>query len=314
MLFKKETIKVLLLDDSEAAYATLVLLLDDPCINASISWVRTVDEALTMLGDGGHDIALIDNILSRGETGFDLLCNPAFKALQIPAVFIATQGDEYTAVKALKAGAFDYLVKDRCDSSRLMYAINEAIKDARYRKQVEAHQIELIKLASTDELTGLHNRRHFRSQLENELFRFSRYKMPLSIALVDVDHFKKINDEYGHDAGDYVLKTLGKLLRGSLRSTDTVARYGGEEFVIAFPNTALFGAEVFAERLRGLIEGHFFYYDHMSIPVTVSIGVAEAYSEIAHSDTLLKLADKALYTAKKEGRNCVISYKYGVGI
>lgn len=314
MLFKKENIKALLLDDSEIAYAQMVQLLNDPYINTTVSWVRTVSEALTMLGAGGHDIALIDNILSKGETGFDLLCNPKFKDLQIPAVFIATQGDEYTAVKALKAGAFDYLVKDRCDSSRLTYAINEAIKDARYRKQVEAHQIELIKLASTDELTGLYNRRHFRAQLENELFRFTRYKTPLSIGLIDVDHFKKINDEYGHDAGDYVLKELGKLLRMQVRSTDTVARYGGEEFIISFPNTALFGAENFAERLRTSIESHFFYYDHMSIPVTVSVGIAEAYSEIAHADTLLKLADKALYTAKKEGRNCVISYKYGVGI
>jgi len=309
-----QPIHILLLDASPQGFSLLSQLLVDPSMYGIISWARTMDEALFACQKESFDIALVDNILGQGETGFDLLKHEEFKALGIPVVFLASYGDEYTAVRALKAGAFDYLIKDYCDSSRLIYSINEAIRDARYRKQVEAHQIELIKLASTDGLTGLLNRRHFRTCLDREISRFIRYRLPLSIAMIDVDHFKNVNDQYGHDAGDYVLKELSRVLKESVRTTDTVGRYGGEEFIIAFPNTALLGAEALAERLRERIEHHLFGYNHMSIPVTVSIGVAEALDEIAHTDTLFKLADKALYAAKKDGRNTVLSYKYGVGL
>lgn len=314
MLFKKKKINLLLLDDSEIAYDKLRIQLADPTVSVNIFWVKTVERALLLLKTTHMDVALVDNLLTRGETGFDLLCHPEFRGSKVPAVFIAGHGDEYVAVKALKAGASDYLVRERCDSSRLLYAINEAIKDSDYRKKLADHQIELIKLATTDELTKLYNRRYFMQVLDNEISRYMRYKLILSVALLDVDLFKDINDEFGHDGGDYVLKELGALLQKSVRTTDTVCRYGGEEFAIIFPNTDLLGAERFGERLRDTIDRHFFYYDHMNIPVTVSIGVAEAYSEVANNDMLLKLADKALYAAKKDGRNRVISYKYGSGI
>ena len=314
MLFKKKKVNILLLDDSEISHAKLSKQLADPDVRVQLFWVKTVERALDMLSTMPMDIVLIDNLLTHGETGFDLLCHPDFKALKVPAIFIAGHGDEYVAVKALKAGAFDYLVKERCDSSRLFYAINEAIKDSDYRKKAADHQIELIKLATTDELTKLYNRRYFMQVLENEIARYTRYKLTLSVALLDVDHFKHINDEFGHDGGDYVLKELGELLQKTVRTTDTVCRYGGEEFAVIFPSTDLMGAERFGERLRIAVDKNFFYYDHMSIPVTVSIGVAEAYPEVANNDMLLKLADKALYAAKKDGRNRVISYKYGSGI
>jgi diguanylate cyclase (GGDEF)-like protein len=134
------------------------------------------------------------------------------------------------------------------------------------------------------------------------------------VAILDVDHFKSINDTYGHAAGDTVLRELGILIRNTLRSTDTACRYGGEEFLIAFPSTTLAGTEALSERLRLTIANHVFWYEKMHIPVTVSIGVAESYPEINNAEMLLKLADKALYAAKKDGRNCVISYHYGAGL
>jgi len=305
---------VLLLDDAEEYYHRLAEMLSDPYTTYHLSWVKTVGDALKQLSMGRYNVVLVDNILQYGETGFELLSHPAFKNSNVPAVFIAGQGDEYVAVKAIKAGAYDYLVKDRFDTSRLMYAIDAALKDHEYRMKTEAHHIELIKLATTDSLTGLYNRRHFMDKLSEEILRYSRYNTPLSIALLDVDHFKKINDEYGHDAGDFVLKGLGALLRGVVRSTDSACRYGGEEFLIVFPSTDLKGSEIFGERLRAQISKHNFYYEHEYIPVTVSVGLAEAYPEISNPDLLLKLADKALYAAKKDGRNRVISYKYGSGL
>lgn len=314
MRTKPGVLHILLLDDAPAGFELLSQRLVAPYANSIISWVRTVDDALSRLGTEIYDIVLIDNVLKNGETGFDLLTHPKLKACRVPAIFLTSYGDEYTAVRALKAGAYDYLVKERCDSSRLVYAISEALKEAHYKKQLEAHQIELVKLATVDDLTGLYNRRYFRTLLEAELERLARYNLPLSIALLDVDHFKRINDDYGHDTGDHVLKRLGKILREAVRSIDAVARYGGEEFIIAFPNTHLTGAEVLSERLRHAVESTFFYYEHMSIPVTVSVGVTEAYPETANADMLFKLADKALYAAKQDGRNLVVSYKYGVGL
>ena len=124
MLFKKKKVNILLLDDSEISHAKLSKQLADPDVRVQLFWVKTVERALDMLSTMPMDIVLIDNLLTHGETGFDLLCHPDFKALKVPAIFIAGHGDEYVAVKALKAGAFDYLVKERCDSSRLFYAIN----------------------------------------------------------------------------------------------------------------------------------------------------------------------------------------------
>jgi two-component system cell cycle response regulator len=307
-------VKILLLDDSEDDYKLLQILLRDPHVKYTILWTNTVAKALDLIKREHFDCTLVDNALHKGETGFDLLLHPEYRESKIPALFIAGQGDEYVAVKAIKSGAYDYLVKGRFDTSRLMYAIDEAIKDLEYRLKIEANHIELIKLATTDELTGLFNRRHFMTKLQEEISRYARYRTPLSIALLDIDYFKKINDEYGHDAGDFVLREMGKLMRSCVRSTDSACRYGGEEFILVFPSTDLRSTEIFAERIRAHISKHNFYYDYNYIPVTVSIGLAEAYAEITNPDLLLKLADKALYAAKKDGRNRVISYRYGSGL
>ena len=310
----KKPIYVLLLDDSEKYYNTIKAILSDPYETYYLDWVSTVEFAVDALTTGKYDVVLVDYILAHGETGFDLLNNPVFTTCNVPALFIASQGDEYVAVKALKSGAYDYLVKNRFDTSRLMYAIDAALKDHEYRLKIEAHHVELIKLATTDALTGLYNRRYFMDKLQEEILKYKRYRVPLSVALLDIDQFKKVNDEYGHDAGDFVLREMGKLLTETVRSTDSACRYGGEEFLVVFPNTDLLGTEVFGERLRALISKHNFYYDHTYVPITVSVGLAEAYPEISNPDLLLKLADKALYAAKKDGRNRVISYKYGGGL
>lgn len=307
-------INVLLLDDADHYPAQLRSQLAEMPMQSQLFWVKTVDRALHLLHNLHIDIALINNLLTKGETGFDLLTHPEFKGMWVPSIFIAEYGEEYTAVKALRAGAFDYVIKDQCDSPRLFTIITAAIRDSNYRRKTELHQIELVKLVTTDALTKLCNRRHFIRALDSEIFRYLRYKLTLSVAILDIDDFKHVNTQLGRDGGDAILQCVGNLIEKTIRSTDTVCRYGNDEFAIIFPSTDLAGVERFSERLRNAVADKKFYHTHIPTCLTVSIGVAEAFPEIANSDMLLKLADKALYAAKQDGGNRVVSYKYGNGI
>jgi len=160
--------------------------------------------------------------------------------------------------------------------------------------------------AHTDPLTRIYNKGYLLEALEAEFKRAKALHIDFAILFFDLDHFKKINDTYGHEAGDYVLKELTNLVRGGhLRPKDVFARYGGEEFVILLSGlNAKAGAEI-AERIRCSIETHAFIYEGKRLPVTTSLGVAELRSDIESAQTLLKAADKALYQAKSGGRNRV---------
>lgn len=164
-------------------------------------------------------------------------------------------------------------------------------------------------LSVRDELTGLYNRRHFLHVLQLEWKRASRFKHPLSLLMLDVDHFKKYNDTYGHKEGDRVLKQMGHLLVKTLREVDTLARFGGEEFVVLLPDTDRSGALAAAEKLRRIVEMEpFTLTDKNPIPVTMSVGVANYPEDVAVLEDLIDHADMALYDAKDQGRNRVVAY------
>jgi len=158
-------------------------------------------------------------------------------------------------------------------------------------------------LSVTDPLTGLYNRRHFEDNLEREFLRASRYKNNLSFAIIDVDFFKKVNDTYGHSAGDYILKEVAYLILQGFRKTDMVFRYGGEEFAVIITETPVETAVIPLERLRKSIEEYPFNYDGQNIKVTISIGVSEINEKTQTVHQLFEAADKALYKAKENGRN-----------
>ncbi len=162
-------------------------------------------------------------------------------------------------------------------------------------------------MSVTDALTGLFNRRHFESTIDREFMRAKRYSSDLSIAVFDIDYFKKINDTYGHLCGDYVLKEIAYIALETFRKTDIIFRYGGEEFVVILTETPIDKAVIPLERFRKTIEDYPFFYDNNNIKVTVSIGVETLNPDIFTSSDLLENADKALYHAKEDGRNKIIT-------
>jgi diguanylate cyclase (GGDEF)-like protein len=180
------------------------------------------------------------------------------------------------------------------------------------RTALSLQRIALLEQESiTDPLTGMFNRRHLDRRLEREAERARRYAYPLSILLIDIDHFKKINDEHGHQLGDFVLKNLAQILFESVRRTDIVARYGGEEIMIVTPHAGEVEALDMAERIRILVQEAEVAYvrsksGRQSIRITISIGVATLDENTASTNALIELADTALYQAKNEGRNRVI--------
>ncbi len=177
---------------------------------------------------------------------------------------------------------------------------------------IDIRRLDFLEVENiTDPLTKVYNRRYLDRRLDEEIARSKRYSLDLSVFMLDIDHFKRVNDTYGHQAGDATLTSLGYLIKADLRDLDMVYRYGGEEFLIVCTNTPIKGAVLVAERLRHLIELHQIEISNGSglkqtIQVTTSIGVASLSASINSKEELVQAADQSLYRAKKEGRNRVI--------
>lgn len=216
-------------------------------------------------------------------------------------ILLTSRRDKEFILAGLRAGANDYVSKP-FDSEELLARVHVGAQMVDLHAELTARMHELDALATTDGLTGIANRRTFQVCLEAECLRTSRYPAPLALMMLDVDHFKSLNDTYGHQAGDEVLKAMGRLLASSSRNTDFVARYGGEEFAVILVNTDKSAAMGAAERLRARIEAE--RWPHRA--VTASIGIASWGAGADNADELIRQADKALYFSKKHGRNQVM--------
>lgn len=191
----------------------------------------------------------------------------------------------------------------------LVYDVTDA---ATNKAQLEQANTKLEVLSQTDRLTQLFNRGHWEDCLEKEFKRCQRSKLQSSLIMFDIDHFKKVNDTYGHQAGDEVIRVTSKTLIENLRETDIAGRYGGEEFGVILVDTDAEHAMVFAERLRKAIESLTVKYEALEINYTVSIGVSEFQSNIKDYTSWLEQADIALYHCKRNGRNCSHIYEEGM--
>lgn len=176
------------------------------------------------------------------------------------------------------------------------------------KRQLQSMSDQFKHLSRTDRLTGLNNRGYWEEELKREYARHRRYGSSASLVIFDIDHFKKVNDTYGHQAGDTVIQSLAKIVSEQIRDTDIAGRYGGEEFVVLLPDVDAAGGRVFAERLRGVVERLQISHEGQVIPFTVSLGVADLSEPCHDHQQLIERADQALYGSKRNGRNQVTVY------
>ncbi len=211
-------------------------------------------------------------------------------------------------VRALELGVNDYIMRP-VDPNELVARCLTQIRRKRYNDRLRSSVEHTIELAVTDGLTGLNNRRYLDNHLKLLFDRATARGRSLSVCLTDIDRFKSINDTYGHDAGDEVLKELAARIRSTVRGADLACRYGGEEFVVVMPDTSLEMATTIAERLRGAIEGKPFHLQAsgLDLHVTASLGISSLSPSVENPAQLMKAADQALYEAKNAGRNRVVA-------
>lgn len=262
--------------------------------------------ALTLLEGEPFDVVVTD-MRMPGLNGLELLAAIRGRSLGTEVVILtaAAAGDMANVVQALRLGAHDYLTKPPSSPEEIVLTVERAVEKKRLREANARLVRELAALSTTDPLTGLKNRRALDETLALEFERARRYGVPLSVAIVDMDHFKKVNDRHGHPAGDALLRHLAGLIGGVLRSTDSGYRYGGEEFVLVFPHTPEDGAFQALERLRLELRRAPLQFGGAEIAATCSAGLAEIDpADLAAADLIVR-ADAAVYSAKKAGRDRV---------
>jgi diguanylate cyclase (GGDEF)-like protein len=223
----------------------------------------------------------------------------------IPVILLTGREDRELKIKGLEQGACDYVTKP-FDPGELVARVRVQLKIKSLQDELKESNEKLKELSNTDPLTRLYNRRFLMSTLDSEFQRSQRQKEQLSLVLLDIDHFKRVNDSYGHQEGDNVLVAVAGLVKSMVRRYDIAARYGGEEFVVILPATGLHQALQFAERCRDGVQNIAFPGALRDLTITVSLGVATYPSEkIDNVAALFKQTDDALYRAKQGGRNRV---------
>jgi diguanylate cyclase (GGDEF)-like protein len=253
------------------------------------------------------DLVLCDLVMP----GFDGLKFLGLKASrkeleQIPVIILTAEDDLDRKAEILERGASDYVTKP-FHEKELLARVRIHTKLKLLQDELREMNTQLEALAVTDVLTGLSNRRRLMTRLDEEVARARRYKTPLSVVMIDIDHFKQVNDTYGHAMGDEVLRNIGTMLKANVRNTDLAARYGGEELTLVLPHTDLAAAVQVAENLRQKFANIEHILDGATLNKTASMGVAarDGETDMPDAENLLKLADEALYRAKQNGRNRV---------
>jgi two-component system cell cycle response regulator len=226
----------------------------------------------------------------------------------IPVLLVVDQGGESMVVRALELGVNDYILRP-VDPNELLVRCLTQLKRKRYNDSLRDSVQQTIELAVTDGLTGLNNRRYLDKHLRLLFDRAIARGRPLSICITDIDRFKSVNDTYGHDAGDEVLKEFAARIRSTVRGADLACRFGGEEFVVIMPDTLPETAAGIAERLRHVVESQPFRLRQTgtALTITASLGISSTVGGAESAEQLLKQADRALYEAKHGGRNRVVA-------
>jgi len=297
-----------------------VLIIEDR--PESVSWFKSAlqpqndvvaadsfEEALVRVRGGDPDLIVV----SLGLRGFDglRLCSQLRslpEGRNVPILVLVSEGDRRKLTQALEMGVNDYLTRP-VDKNELVARVRTQLRKKRYSDRLRYNVQLSLEMAITDQLTGLHNRRYMGRHLNTLISNAEKSGRPIAFLILDIDHFKSVNDTYGHDIGDEVLREFASRISANVRGIDLACRYGGEEFVVVMPETDMELASTVAERLRRSVETSAFAISRAphNLNITISIGIASSQGTGDSADSLLHRADQALYRAKREGRNRVVA-------
>ncbi len=298
--------KVLVVDDRPSSYEKLVKTLSR---EHDVTVITVPQDALFSAAEDGYELVVMSTQLEN----FDALrlCSQLrslSRTRMLPILMVANPNEEALLIRAIDMGVNDYILRP-VDKNELVARTRTQIKRSRYNESLRDSVQQTVEMAIKDGLTGLNNRRYFDSHIKSAFDKAQVSCRPLSLLIVDIDHFKQVNDIHGHDAGDDVLREFAKRIGKNVRTPDMACRYGGEEFVLLMPDTDIELACVVAERVRREMAAHPFVIagGTKQINITVSVGASCIDGPDDKQKALLKRADEALYRAKHNGRNQVVS-------
>ncbi len=297
--------RILIVDDRKSSYERIAETL---AREQRVDVEADPNEALFHAAEGNYDLVIVSLALQN----FDglRLCSQ-LRSLErtrsVPILAVADADNNQRLVRGLEIGVNDYLIRP-VDKNEMLARVRTQIKKKRYTERLRDNVQMSIEMAITDALTGLFNRRYMETHLGTLVEQAAARGKPIAVLVVDIDYFKAVNDGYGHDAGDDVLREFALRIRKSIRNIDLACRYGGEEFVIVMPETDMAVATMVAERLRRRIASEPFAIQQgaRNLDVTISIGIAALDGPADNAAGVLKRADTALYRAKRDGRNRVV--------
>lgn len=266
-----------------------------------LEWASTYEDGLAKILGGGYEACLLDYQLGSKD-GLQLIREAIAAGCRTPIVFLTADSSPQVDIEAMNAGALDYLVKGEITPRSLERSLRYALK-------LGETLAALRQLATRDQLTGLLNRREFDRIMAEEAERSRRFGHPLALVMVDIDHFKAVNDTHGHLAGDAVLREVAKTLTAQLRTVDRVARIGGEEFALVLVQTGRSAATEVAQRVvKAVAASPVMIESGVSLKLTVSAGLAVLPEDVSWQELLIGAADRSLYAAKRGGRNRVMTH------
>jgi diguanylate cyclase (GGDEF)-like protein len=266
-----------------------------------LEWASTYEDGLAKILGGGYQACLLDYQLGSKD-GLQLIREAIAAGCRTPIVFLTADSSPQVDIEAMNAGALDYLVKGEITPRSLERSLRYALKLGETLEALRQH-------ATRDQLTGLLNRREFDRIMAEEAERSRRFGHPLALVMVDIDHFKAVNDTHGHLAGDAVLREVAKTLTAQLRTVDRVARIGGEEFALVLVQTGRSAATEVAQRVvKAVAASPVMIESGVSLRLTISAGLAVLPEDVSWLELLIGAADRSLYAAKRGGRNRVMTH------